>query len=94
MCGGKGESKIADYDAMEVCNNIKSAVEIMTNLTYQVFKPVLYRTQMVAGINYFIKIEVDDYKYIHIKVFKSLPCYGGEYVVSDLQTDMALESAI
>ena len=32
-----------------------------------------YKTQVVAGVNYFIKAQIDENSYIIIKVFRDLP---------------------
>ncbi|NWY02751.1 CYTX protein, partial [Nothoprocta ornata] len=37
------------------------------------FLAIVYRTQVVAGINYFIKVQVSDSMYVHMRVFQSLP---------------------
>eukprot|EP00484_Ammonia_sp_Unknown_P028600 CAMPEP_0197037724 /NCGR_PEP_ID=MMETSP1384-20130603/14858_1 /TAXON_ID=29189 /ORGANISM="Ammonia sp." /LENGTH=807 /DNA_ID=CAMNT_0042468071 /DNA_START=23 /DNA_END=2446 /DNA_ORIENTATION=- len=39
------------------------------NLSFQEFTPVSVKTQVVAGINLFVKVKVDTNKYIHIRVW-------------------------
>ncbi|KFO06837.1 Cystatin-A, partial [Balearica regulorum gibbericeps] len=52
---------------------VKPQFESKENRTYGIFEAIEYRTQVVAGINYFIKVRVSDDNYVHIKVFQSLP---------------------
>lgn len=35
------------------------------------------RAQVVAGLNYFIKVDVGDDKYVHLRAFRSSHCRGG-----------------
>ncbi|NXE26044.1 CYTB protein, partial [Ardeotis kori] len=50
---------------------VKPQLERRQNRTYPSLKAIVFRTQVVAGVNYFIKVY--DYDYIHLKVFQSLP---------------------
>ena len=42
------------------------------NKKFDLFNVCSYKTQVVSGINYFIKIELKDNEYIHLRVYKSL----------------------
>ncbi|NXL30686.1 CYTB protein, partial [Glaucidium brasilianum] len=52
---------------------VKPQFESRVNGTYGIFQAIVYRTQVVAGINYFIKVQVSDTDYVHLRVFQSLP---------------------
>ncbi|NXW41383.1 CYTB protein, partial [Nyctiprogne leucopyga] len=52
---------------------VKPQFESRENRTYGMFKAIVYKTQVVAGTNYFIKVQVSDCDYVHLKVFQSLP---------------------
>ncbi|NXL46495.1 CYTB protein, partial [Podilymbus podiceps] len=52
---------------------VKPQFESSENKTYGIFKAIIYKTQVVAGINYFIKVQVSDAEYVHLRVFQSLP---------------------
>ncbi|NWS48132.1 CYTB protein, partial [Probosciger aterrimus] len=52
---------------------VKPQFESRENRTYGIFKAIVYKTQVVAGINYFIKVQVSNTDYAHLKVFQSLP---------------------
>ncbi|KAK2502512.1 hypothetical protein MC885_013597 [Smutsia gigantea] len=73
MPGGLTDAKPATPEIQEIANKVKPQLESETNRTYEEFKAVEFKTQVVAGINYYIKVQVGANSYIHIKVFKSLP---------------------
>mmetsp|Transcript_117968 Transcript_117968/g.205370 ORF Transcript_117968/g.205370 Transcript_117968/m.205370 type:complete len:201 (-) Transcript_117968:182-784(-) len=41
--------------------------------TFTEFTPIMYRSQVVAGTNYFVKVRVGQDDYIHVRVFQPLP---------------------
>ncbi|NWX60764.1 CYTB protein, partial [Promerops cafer] len=53
---------------------VKSQFESQANTNCVVFTAIEYRTQVVAGTMYFIKVQDCDAAYVHLKVFQSLPC--------------------
>ncbi|NXK45896.1 CYTB protein, partial [Chauna torquata] len=52
---------------------VKPQLESRENKICGIFKAIVYKTQVVAGINYFIKVQVSDTEYIHLRVFQGLP---------------------
>ncbi|KAM6417976.1 cystatin-A-like [Pluvialis apricaria] len=73
MPGGLSETKPATPEVQHIANEVKSQFESRENRTYGIFNAIVYRTQVVAGINYFIKVQVSDAEYVHLRVFQSLP---------------------
>ena len=73
MCGGFGEAKAADKNVKALANEMKLKVEKALGLTFSDFDAIKYKTQVVAGTNYKIKVQVGNRKYVHIKVFVPLP---------------------
>ncbi|XP_007536587.1 cystatin-A [Erinaceus europaeus] len=70
--GGLSEVKSATPEVQEIADKIKSQLEEQTNESYEEFEAVEYKTQVVAGVNYYIKVHVGENRYIHIKAFRSL----------------------
>ena len=93
MCGGFGNVKNADDTVVAICNQVKSQVESQLNQTYEVFEPVHYKTQVVAGTNYLIKVRTDK-DYVHVKVFKSLPHNGEQLSVLTATSGHAEDTAL
>jgi cystatin-A/B len=77
MMGAYGEYKEITDEVRSLCNDVKTNIESNLNKTFTTFEPVSYKSQVVAGTNYLVKIKVDDGDYLHVKIFKALPCYGG-----------------
>ncbi len=92
MCGGKGQLNPADESIVEMVNNVRSEVEAQANASYTVFEAVSFRSQVVAGTNFFVKVRVDGDQYVHVRIFRALPCNGGGLQVSGVTTGQTLES--
>ncbi|XP_060077971.1 cystatin-A-like [Ylistrum balloti] len=78
MTGGLGEEKPANGEIQEIVDNLKDDVKAICNQEFERFIAVSYKSQVVAGVNYFIKVDVGDEHYIHIRVYKPLPHTGQE----------------
>ncbi|XP_004578329.1 cystatin-A [Ochotona princeps] len=85
--GGLTDAKPATPEIQEMVNKFKSQLEEETNERYEQFEAVEYKTQVVAGTNYYIKVRVGEDRYIHMKIFKSLPGRNQDLVLSAYQTD-------
>uniref|UniRef100_A0A8B9THZ4 Cystatin domain-containing protein n=1 Tax=Anas platyrhynchos TaxID=8839 RepID=A0A8B9THZ4_ANAPL len=52
---------------------VKPEFERREHKRYDTFRAIVYRTQVVAGTNYFIKVQISDTSYAHLVVFQALP---------------------
>ncbi|NXA62797.1 CYTX protein, partial [Mohoua ochrocephala] len=52
---------------------VKEEFKRRANMNCALFTAILYRSQVVAGTVYFIKVQVSEVQYVHLKVFQSLP---------------------
>ncbi|XP_019211978.1 cystatin-B isoform X1 [Oreochromis niloticus] len=84
-CGRSSGVKDADEKIQKICDEVKCQVEEKTNETYEVFKAVQYKSQPVQGVNYAIRVHVGGDSYLLLRVWKKLPCYGGDAVLSSVQ---------
>jgi len=72
MLGGYSNVKDADSEIQALVDQVKSSVESKTGKTYSEFKAVKYSSQVVAGMNYKVKVHVGGNDYIHVLVFRGL----------------------
>ena len=70
--GGISEEKKKDNYIQNIVNKFKKNIEKEIKNKINKFEVHSYKTQVVAGINYFIKIELDNKIFIHLKIYKTL----------------------
>ncbi|KFQ93454.1 Cystatin-A [Nipponia nippon] len=73
MPGGLSEAKPATPEVQHIADEVKPQFESKENRTYGTFTAITYKTQVVNGINYFIKVQVCNDDYVHLRVYKGLP---------------------
>ncbi|KAF7691691.1 hypothetical protein HF521_010658 [Silurus meridionalis] len=76
FCGGLSEVAKATAELQQICDEMKPHAEKKTGRNFDVFTAKLYKTQVVAGTNYFIKVHVGDKEFVHLRVYKMLPHAG------------------
>ena len=90
MCGGMNPGeKVGDQQVQEIANQVKEELGRRSNGQFKYFEVVSYTTQLVAGVNYFMKIKVGPEEYIHARVFVPLPFQNAPPEVSGVQTGKA-----
>ena len=95
LLGGFGEELLGDADSQSIASCIQVAVESQLNTSYSKFNVVSYRQQVVAGINYLIKIEVDN-DFIHVEAFKPLDASqnGEGIILKSVETGKLVEDPL
>jgi hypothetical protein len=71
-CGGFGKEKEATGEEQDILNSVKGEVEQLEGKVFTHFQALKYTTQVVAGVNYLMKVKADD-KILHVKIGKPLP---------------------
>ncbi|XP_052014892.1 cystatin-A-like [Apodemus sylvaticus] len=72
LLGGTSEARPATPEIQEIADKVRPQLEEKTNEKYEKFEAVEYKTQVVSGLNYFIKIDVGNGCYIHVRVYRGL----------------------
>nr|XP_028568597.1 cystatin-B-like [Podarcis muralis] len=72
-CGGTSEAKAATAETQQIAQEVKGQVEEKEGRSFEVFEAVEFKTQIVAGINYFIKVHIGNDEFLHVRVYKRLP---------------------
>ncbi|XP_032212345.1 cystatin-B [Mustela lutreola] len=89
MCGAPTASQPATAETQAIADQVKAQLEERENKKFTTFKAVEFRSQVVAGRNYFIKVQVDDEEFVHLRVFQSLPHENKPLALSSYQTNKA-----
>ncbi|XP_036099281.1 cystatin-B [Molossus molossus] len=87
MCGGCSDTRPATAEVQAITDKVKAQLEEKENKKYSTFKAVEFQTQVVAGTNYFIKVQVEDDDFVHLRVFESLPHENKALVLHGYQTN-------
>lgn len=88
--GGFSEVKEATEEVQQICDQVKSQAEAKAKQTFDQFQAISYRQQVVAGMNYLIKVCVGSTStsYVHMLVYQSLPYQGSTLEVTAIETGM------
>ncbi|CAH3044740.1 unnamed protein product [Porites lobata] len=73
---------------------VELQAEKMAGQDFPEFKAISYKTEVVAGTNYFIKVYVGGSSYVHLRVFQSLPFDGLPPKLSAIKTGMTKDDPI
>ncbi|XP_064110825.1 cystatin-B-like [Macrobrachium nipponense] len=90
MCGGTTEAKPASEEVQAILDEVKAAVEEKVGFTLSKYELISYKTQVVAGTNFFAKIDLGD-AHVHARVYRNLQ---GEISLHSVQHPKALEDDI
>ncbi|XP_058478904.1 cystatin-B-like [Solea solea] len=94
-CGGVSDiAKDADEEIQKLCDSVKSQVEAKVGKNVAVYAAKSYKSQVVAGTNYFIKVHVGGDEHLHLRIYCKLPCHGGEAELHSLQENKSHADAI
>ncbi len=74
--------KDADNEVQGYIDQVKPKVEEAVGRTLNTYTAVKYSTQLVNGTNYFVKVNVGDDKFIHVRLHKA---FSGEVTFARCQ---------
>ncbi|XP_058379397.1 stefin-C-like [Diceros bicornis minor] len=87
VCGGFTNTRPATPEIQAIADQVKPQLEEKEKKKFSIFKAVEFRSQVVAGTNYLIKVQVGDDDYVHIQVFASLPHANRPLDLTSYQTN-------
>ncbi|XP_053311259.1 cystatin-A [Spea bombifrons] len=94
MVGGLGAAKPATPEIQELCDSVKVQAEAKCGANFSTFEAVEYKTQVVAGTNYFVKVFIGGDKYAHVRIYQALPHAQQGPTVHSCQLDKSREEEI
>ncbi|CAF0906884.1 unnamed protein product [Brachionus calyciflorus] len=93
VLGGTSEVKSPDESVQAVVDKVSHHIKQHTGKDHPHFKVVSYKTQVVAGTNYFVKVDAGD-EHLHLRIYEKLPCYGGDIELHGVQASKSKEDPI
>mmetsp|Transcript_10231 Transcript_10231/g.15436 ORF Transcript_10231/g.15436 Transcript_10231/m.15436 type:complete len:94 (-) Transcript_10231:114-395(-) len=72
MVGGYGDIKAPDEEVTQLIAQVKEEAEQKAGFLFEDVQIVGYKTQVVAGLNYRIKLAVNN-GFVHVMVHRPLP---------------------
>ncbi|XP_030059833.1 cystatin-A isoform X1 [Microcaecilia unicolor] len=86
LVGGTGAVRPATPEIQALLDQIKPEYEAKTGKCPPKFKAVEYKSQVVAGTNYFVKVDTGD-EFVHVRIFQSLSHDGKKLSLDSYQTN-------
>ncbi|XP_073433120.1 cystatin-A-like [Dendrobates tinctorius] len=93
MVGGFGSEKPANAEVQATCNKVKAQFLKQSGKNASKFKALVYKTQIVSGRIYFVKVDTGD-QCCHLKISVSLPHTGEDPQLSGYQCGKTKKEAI
>ena len=69
-CGGIGATSPATPEIQDLVNSVKANAEQQANRKFDQFVAKSYASQVVRGVNYFVKVQVSNSEHIHLRIWK------------------------
>ena len=73
MVGGHSEPKEVTGELIDKFKQYQPIVEEAAGRNFEIFDPLSYTSQVVAGVNYRVKISTDENEYVHVQIYQPLP---------------------
>ncbi|XP_050394051.2 cystatin-B [Patella vulgata] len=93
MPGGASGTKAADEEIQKLCDAIRDDLEKKAGRKFTDYTAKEYKSQVVAGTNYFVKIDVGNGQAIHARIYQPLPGQG-ELTLNNYKADLKLEEEL
>merc|ERR1712159_626103 len=98
-CGAAGDTQPADAVVQAIVEGCKDeALEKAQgsgwNGLFTMFTAHSYKTQVVAGTNYFVKVQYAEGKFAHVRIFEALPHTGAAPAVHAIQVDLSEDTPL
>jgi cystatin-A/B len=93
--GAFGQGRQLEADELELVLSLQQHIVSATpDFSTSTFEPVSVKSQVVAGMNYWVKIKVDGDEYIHVKIYKPLPYTNSPPTVQEVIRGKTLDDPL
>ena len=92
MIGGFTKARLADDEMKKIVKEIQPKIEERTNEKYTVFEAISFKSQVVKGVNYVVKILVDNESFLHARIY--VPLGKEEKKILEVLTKKELEDPL
>ncbi|ELU18698.1 hypothetical protein CAPTEDRAFT_21979 [Capitella teleta] len=76
MCGGAKPAEPADKETQDLVDLMKPHYEGKSGENCAEFTAISVSKQVVAGMNFFVKVHTGNEKYVHLRIYRPLPNQG------------------
>ncbi|XP_048044026.1 cystatin-B-like isoform X3 [Megalobrama amblycephala] len=83
--GAWTSEKVVTPEMEDICLKVKSDIEKKARATFEIYIPLSFGTQIVAGKNHLVKVYIGVDKCVHAMITQALPCDGGKLTVTGVQ---------
>lgn len=94
MCGGLNDKELSPDEIEELECLVQATAGDTCGENFEGCQLVACKQQVVQGVNYFIKFKLGDGSYVHVRLHRPLPCYGGRLSVHSCQTGKSEQDEI
>ena len=70
LCGGTGEEREVTVEVEQLLEAVRPDIVAVLGISPPVLQATHFKTQVVAGTNYFVRVCVGSEKHVHVRIFK------------------------
>jgi len=71
LCGGTSDAKEATPEVQEIIETVRAQVEEKLGRSIAEYTLVSYKSQVVAGMNYFAKVHIGNDEHLHLRIWRN-----------------------
>eukprot|EP00294_Goniomonas_avonlea_P002515 CAMPEP_0114553508 /NCGR_PEP_ID=MMETSP0114-20121206/7700_1 /TAXON_ID=31324 /ORGANISM="Goniomonas sp, Strain m" /LENGTH=102 /DNA_ID=CAMNT_0001738465 /DNA_START=9 /DNA_END=317 /DNA_ORIENTATION=- len=99
MAGATGDEQPANAEIQAICDGVKADATAKAqasgfNGLFTEFTAVSFKTQVVAGTNFFVKVRTGANQFAHVRIFQPLPHVGTPPEVAGIKAGLAESEAL
>jgi cystatin-A/B len=93
-CGGLSSIKPASDAIRTLCIKLRGELENKAAKNFAECSAISFKSQVVAGTIYFVKIHIGNEEYMHARICEPLPCSGKSPEVNGVQMHKSKDDPI